>query len=259
MPYPHLPHRRRPPHSISVGGTSPAGMSASLAARSFSTGARLLGRGSGVRGVTTSCRSPRARGGRSGKDAIAKWRRYRRAWHQTLGALTDEVRHVPLDRRGNPRTCDPVADEHGCTNRISPATARARKSAMSTFKVNLVSPEQLLFSDQVDQVDLPGLEGDFGVLAGHAPIVAALRPGIVVILRDANTWQRFVVLGGLAEFSKEELTILADTASTVEEFDLTDLMAQSTKCRITWRRLRSAKNLIVPSNSSIITNPSTKV
>jgi F-type H+-transporting ATPase subunit epsilon len=97
---------------------------------------------------------------------------------------------------------------------------------MSTFKANLVSPEKLLFSDEVDQVDLPGLEGDFGVLAGHAPIVAALRPGIVVILRDANTRQRFVVLGGLAEFSKEELTILADTASTVEEFDLTDLMAR---------------------------------
>jgi F-type H+-transporting ATPase subunit epsilon len=96
---------------------------------------------------------------------------------------------------------------------------------MSTFKVNLVSPERLLFSDEVDQVDLPGLEGDFGVLAGHTPIVAALRPGIVVI-RAANTRQGFVVLGGLAEFSKEELTILADTASTVEEFDLTDLMAR---------------------------------
>ena len=96
---------------------------------------------------------------------------------------------------------------------------------MSTFKANLVSPEKLLFSDEVDQVDLPGLEGDFGVLAGHAPIVAALRPGIVVI-RAANTQQGFVVLGGLAEFSKEELTILADAASTVEEFDLTDLMAR---------------------------------
>ena len=58
-----------------------------------------------------------------------------------------------------------------------------------------------LFSDEVDQVDLPGLEGDFGVLAGHTPIVAALRPGIIVI-RTADTRQRFVVLGGLAEFSK---------------------------------------------------------
>jgi F-type H+-transporting ATPase subunit epsilon len=173
--------------------------------------------------VTTRAADPEAA---AEKMQSPKWRRYRRAWHQTLGALTDEARHVPLDRRGNPRTGDPVADEHGCTNRISPATARARESAMSTFKVNLVSPEQLLFSEEVDQVDLPGLEGDFGVLAGHAPIVAALRPGIVVILRDANTRQRFVVLGGLAEFSKEELTILADTASTVEEFDLTALMAR---------------------------------
>ena len=57
---------------------------------------------------------------------------------------------------------------------------------MSTFKANLVSPEKLLFSDEVDQVDLPGLEGDFGVLAGHTPIVAALRPGIVDI-RTADT------------------------------------------------------------------------
>jgi F-type H+-transporting ATPase subunit epsilon len=96
---------------------------------------------------------------------------------------------------------------------------------MATFKANLVSPEKLLFSDEADQVDLPGLEGDFGVLAGHAPIVAVLRPGIVVI-RAANTGQGFVVLGGLAEFSKDELTILADTASTVEEFDLADLKAR---------------------------------
>ena len=96
---------------------------------------------------------------------------------------------------------------------------------MSTFKANLVSPEKLLFSDEVDQVDLPGLEGDFGVLAGHTPIVAALRPGLIVI-RTADTLQRFVVLGGLAEFSSEELTILADTASSVEEFDVADLTAR---------------------------------
>jgi F-type H+-transporting ATPase subunit epsilon len=96
---------------------------------------------------------------------------------------------------------------------------------MSTFKANLVSPEKLLFSDEVDQVDLPGLEGDFGVLAGHTPIVAALRPGIVVI-KTADTLQKFVVLGGLAEFSREELTVLADTASPVEEFDVADLTAR---------------------------------
>jgi len=96
---------------------------------------------------------------------------------------------------------------------------------MSTFKANLVSPDKLLFSDGVNQVDLPGLEGDFGVLAGDTPIVAALRPGIVAI-KTADTLHRFVLLGGLAEFSSEELTILADTASPVEEFDVADLTAR---------------------------------
>ena len=97
-------------------------------------------------------------------------------------------------------------------------------SAMATFPVNLVSPEKLLFSDQVDQVDLPGVEGDFGVLAGHTPI-AMLRPGIVTII-SGTVRDRFVVLGGLAEFSGNELTILADSASSTDEFDLSGFKAQ---------------------------------
>ena len=52
---------------------------------------------------------------------------------------------------------------------------------MATFHFDLVSPEKLVFSGEVDQVDVPGIEGDFGVLAGHAPVVAALRPGILTV------------------------------------------------------------------------------
>ena len=52
---------------------------------------------------------------------------------------------------------------------------------MATFHFELVSPEKLLFSGEVDQVDVPGAEGDFGVLAGHAPTVAMLRPGIMTV------------------------------------------------------------------------------
>jgi F-type H+-transporting ATPase subunit epsilon len=96
---------------------------------------------------------------------------------------------------------------------------------MPTFKVSLVSPEKLLFTDQVDQVDLPGVEGDLGVLAGHAPIVAMLRPGIVTAIAG-SVRDRFVVFGGLAEFSKEELTILAESALSVDDFDLAGLKAQ---------------------------------
>ena len=57
---------------------------------------------------------------------------------------------------------------------------------MATFHFNLVSPEKLLFSGDVDQVDVPGSEGDFGVLAGHAPFVTTLRPGILVIHREGG-------------------------------------------------------------------------
>ena len=96
---------------------------------------------------------------------------------------------------------------------------------MPTFQLSLVSPESLLFSGQVDQVDLPGLEGDFGVLSGHAPIVAMLRPGIVTTMAG-NVSEKFVVLGGLAEFSDEQLTILADSASSVEDFDLAALRSK---------------------------------
>jgi F-type H+-transporting ATPase subunit epsilon len=96
---------------------------------------------------------------------------------------------------------------------------------MATFQLSFVSPEKLLFAGEVDQVDLPGVEGDFGVLAGHAPIVAMLRPGIMAVIAGSLR-EKFVVFGGVAEFSKEELTILAESASSVEEFDLAGLKAR---------------------------------
>jgi F-type H+-transporting ATPase subunit epsilon len=89
---------------------------------------------------------------------------------------------------------------------------------MATFQFDLVSPEKLLLSGEVDQVDVPGSEGYFGVLAGHAPLVAALRPGILTIMRNGEEI-KIVILGGFAEVSPAGLTVLADTAASVEEFD----------------------------------------
>ena len=96
---------------------------------------------------------------------------------------------------------------------------------MPSFQFSLVSPEKLLFGGQVEQVDVPGLEGDFGVLSGHAPIVAALRPGIVTAMAGTNR-EKYVVFGGLAEFAEEELTILAESASSFEEVDLAELTSR---------------------------------
>ena len=89
---------------------------------------------------------------------------------------------------------------------------------MATFHFDLVSPEKLAFSGEVDQVDVPGLEGDFGVLAGHAPVVAAVRPGILTITA-AGKREKVIVLGGLAEVSEKGLTVLADVATALADID----------------------------------------
>src|SRR4030081_2680687 len=91
---------------------------------------------------------------------------------------------------------------------------------MATFHFDLVSPEKLAFSGEVDQVDVPGAEGDFGVLAGHAPVVATIRPGILTVMAG-GTQQKIIVLGGLAEVSAKGLTVLADVATSLQDLDRT--------------------------------------
>jgi F-type H+-transporting ATPase subunit epsilon len=87
---------------------------------------------------------------------------------------------------------------------------------MATFQFNLVSPEKLLFAGQVNQVDVPGSEGDFGVLAGHAPFVTTVRPGILTMYREGGDL-RVAVSGGFAEVSDAGLTVLADVAVPVAD------------------------------------------
>jgi F-type H+-transporting ATPase subunit epsilon len=103
--------------------------------------------------------------------------------------------------------------------RVKPAGDSGKNGkTMATFHFDLVSPEKLAFSGEVDQVDVPGVEGDFGVLAGHAPVVAAIRPGILTIIAG-GTRQKVIVLGGLAEMSESGLTVLADVATSLEDLD----------------------------------------
>jgi len=96
---------------------------------------------------------------------------------------------------------------------------------MATFHFDLVSPEKIAFSGEVDQVDVPGQEGDFGVLAGHAPFVATLRPGILTVT-SGGSQQKIIVLGGLAEVSDKGLTILADVATSLKDLDQTAFAAE---------------------------------
>jgi F-type H+-transporting ATPase subunit epsilon len=96
---------------------------------------------------------------------------------------------------------------------------------MATFHLDLVAPDKLAFAGEVDQVDLPCVEGDMGVLAGHAPMVVLLRPGILTIFTGGER-REMVVFRGFAEVSTGGLTVLADLAASVEEFDRATLAAR---------------------------------
>jgi F-type H+-transporting ATPase subunit epsilon len=93
---------------------------------------------------------------------------------------------------------------------------------MAGLHFEFVSPENVLFSGDVDQVDLPGIEGDLGVLPGHAPMVTTLRPGVVTIIREGRR-ESVVVVGGFAEMGPAGLTVLADRAEARDDFDLQSL------------------------------------
>lgn len=87
---------------------------------------------------------------------------------------------------------------------------------MATFKFELVSPEKLVLSADVDQVDLPGVGGDFGVLAGHAPFLTTLRAGVISV-KAAGGSNRIFVRGGFADVSANGLTVLAEKAIPVAD------------------------------------------
>ena len=96
---------------------------------------------------------------------------------------------------------------------------------MTELHLDFVSPESILFSGDVDQVDLPGAEGDLGIFAGHAPLVTTLRPGIVTIFRGGAR-EPIVITGGFAEVGPAGLTVLADRAMVRENFDTAMLASE---------------------------------
>jgi F-type H+-transporting ATPase subunit epsilon len=83
----------------------------------------------------------------------------------------------------------------------------------------LVTPERLLVSTAVEMVVVPGSEGNFGVLPGHAPFVSTLRPGTIDIYEGRTVTQRIFVVAGIAEVTPERCTVLADEAMPPEALD----------------------------------------
>lgn len=90
---------------------------------------------------------------------------------------------------------------------------------------NLVSPERELFSREVDEVTVPGTEGQFGVFANHSAVMATLMPGMLIV-RDGSTETKIFVQGGFADVTPQGLTVLAEFAIPLEELTGDVLAAQ---------------------------------
>ncbi len=108
---------------------------------------------------------------------------------------------------------------------------------MATISFDLVSPENLIFNDEVGMIIVPGKDGDFGVLPGHSKVMSSLRPGRVMVYgEDKNILKSFFVSGGFAEVNPEKCIVLAESVDelhtlekSVIEKEIQDLESQDTE------------------------------
>lgn len=110
-----------------------------------------------------------------------------------------------------------------------------------TLEFELVSPEKLLVSEAVGMVVVPGIEGDFGALPQHSPLLSTVRPGVISIYQQGKVSRRIFVAGGFAEVTEERCTVLAEEAVPVE--DITDDMVN--------QRMQTAKDAIQEADGAL--------
>lgn len=99
------------------------------------------------------------------------------------------------------------------------------------FKFELVSPERLLVSAQVESVVIPGAEGEMTVMANHAPVMTTVKPGVVSLRTAAGADERYVVFGGFADILPSGCTLLAESAVAVKDIDRADLARRIQEAR----------------------------
>jgi F-type H+-transporting ATPase subunit epsilon len=121
---------------------------------------------------------------------------------------------------------------------------------MATFHFELVAPERVLFSGDVEAVMLPGTEGDMTVLPGHAPVTTALKTGMVVVSNHRGEGERVLVRGGFADINADAVIVLAERASPVEDLtpDIIDreiMQAEMARDATEDHALRDAANMTI--------------
>ena len=99
------------------------------------------------------------------------------------------------------------------------------------FQFELVSPERLLVSEQVESVVIPGAEGEMTVMADHAPVMTTVNPGVVTVKTAAGATERFVVFGGFADILPTGCTLLAESAVLMGDIEPGDIAKRIEKAR----------------------------
>lgn len=99
------------------------------------------------------------------------------------------------------------------------------------FQFELVSPERLLVSEQVESVVIPGSEGEMTVMANHAPVMTTIKPGVVTVKPASGEVERYVVFGGFADIVPAGCTLLAESAVAVKDIDRADLSRRIQEAR----------------------------
>ena len=103
-----------------------------------------------------------------------------------------------------------------------------------TFRLDIVTPDKIEFSDEVNMVVAPGIEGDLGILPGHIPLVARLKTGVLRIYRGSEKLV-MAISDGYMEITRDKVVVLAETAELPEEVDVEQLLLRSAAPRRGWR------------------------
>ncbi len=102
---------------------------------------------------------------------------------------------------------------------------------MATFQLDIVTPEKTGYSGDVEHVQAPGVDGGFGVLSRHQPMLAALAIGQVAFTQADGVSQKLAISGGFANVGRDGMTVLAETAETAEEIDIARARAALDRAR----------------------------
>lgn len=94
---------------------------------------------------------------------------------------------------------------------------------MSNFTFELVSPEHLLLSAEVSEVNIPGAEGYMTIMANHSPLMASIKPGVITVVKADGSKEEYAVFGGFVDATPAGCTVLAESATLVSELDASDI------------------------------------